>query len=467
MDEYFATFLGLAIIAHSLLFSLGNQSIKLPVTVFSLSYFVTTVIGATIIGTEPGYFFWTSVTFIYHDFSVLKNTTGFKYWFLLYSPLFIPQFTASLLVMILGRYKLNISFLPKLYLLNPSRISPLAFFISFSTLSFLCIGELSVRGLGFHVFNSFGSGAYEDLIFSRDKAFVSLSNFYFGMAYIGLPVLLTFALICYVRNRSISWLGNTLFSGAMIAIINLSTIQKASMMIVAIMMLVAMALIQALSIKRVLFTGGMAIAFLSMSYSLVGLGDDALGFAIGLAMFQIIFRMANAFPYYANVFPDTLPFSGFNYGFGLLGIGVRNDETQLIFDIMSSEKTAIQGNMAQAFHLLSGYVVDGYPGMILVELLLGVYFFLLARAIAGVKKPLSIAIIAHLVMVGYYLSQAGIVQVVMQSWGIGWVFLSVATLVGVHTLIDGTHPTRRSVGLTQATGKRFLKRRFLWGRSLS
>ena len=239
------------------------------------------------------------------------------------------------------------------------------------------------------------------------------------------------------------------------------------MMIVAIMMLVAMALIQALSIKRVLFTGGMAIAFLSMSYSLVGLGDDDLGFAIGLAMFQIIFRMANAFPYYANVFPDTLSFSGFNYGFGLLGIGVRNDETQLIFDIMSTEKTAIQGNMTQAFHLLSGYVVDGYPAMILVELLLGVYFFLLARAIAGVKKPLSIAIIAHLVMVGYYISQAGIVQVVMQSWSIGWVFLSVATLVGVHTLIDGTHPARRSVGLTQATGKRFLERRFLWGRSLS
>src|SRR5215510_8203078 len=109
MDEYFATFLGLAIIAHGLLFLLGNQSIKLPVTVFSLSYFVTTVIGATIIGTESGYFFWTNVTFIYHDFSVLKHTTGFKYWFLLYSPLFIPQFTASLLVMILRRYKLNIS----------------------------------------------------------------------------------------------------------------------------------------------------------------------------------------------------------------------------------------------------------------------------------------------------------------------------------------------------------------------
>jgi hypothetical protein len=79
MDEYFATFLGLAIIAHGLLFSLGNKSIKLPVTVFLLSYFVTTVVGATIIGTEPGYFFWTSTTFFYHDFSVLKNTTGFKY----------------------------------------------------------------------------------------------------------------------------------------------------------------------------------------------------------------------------------------------------------------------------------------------------------------------------------------------------------------------------------------------------
>ena len=467
MDEYFATFLGLAIIAHILLFSLGNQSIKLPVTVFSLSYFVTTVIGATIIGTEPGYFFWTSVTFIYHDFSVLKITTGFKYWFLLYSPLFIPQFTAFLLVLLLGRYKLESSFLPKLHLLIPSRISPLVFFISFSILSFLCIGELFVRGLGFHIFNLSGSSDYEELIFSRNTVFMSLSNFYFGMAYIGLPVLLTFSSVCYVKNHSISWLGNTFFSGAMTAIIHLSTIQKASMVIVAIMMLVGMALIQTLSLKRILIVGGMAVAFLAMSYSFVGVVDNDLGSIIGLAIFQIIFRMANAFPYYANVFPDTLSFSGLNYGFGLLGIGVRNDETQLIYDIMSTEKTVIQGNMPQAFHLLSGYVVDGYPGMILVELLLGVYFFLLAQAIAGVKKPLSIAIIAHLVMVGYYLSQAGIVQVVMQSWSICWVFISVATLVGVHTLIGGTRPTRRLVRLTQATGKRFLARRFLWGRAIS
>src|SRR5262245_4930720 len=325
MDEYFATFLGLAIIAHGLLFSLGNQSIKLPVMVFSLSYFVTTVIGATIIGTEPGYFFWTSTTFFYHDFSVLKNTTGFKYWFLLYSPLFIPQFIALLLVILLGRYKLRSTFLPKLHLLIPSRISPLVFFISFSILSFLCIGELFVRGLGVHIFNLLGSGDYVELIFNRNTAFVSLSNFYFGMAYIGLPVLLTFSSICYVKNRSISWLGNTFFSGAMIAIIHLSTIQKASLVIVAIMMLVAMALIQKLSLKSVLVTGGMAIAFLAMSYSLVGVVDNDFGSILRLAIFQIIFRMANAFPYYANVFPDVLSFSGLNYGFGFLGIGVRND----------------------------------------------------------------------------------------------------------------------------------------------
>src|SRR5262249_4045864 len=161
-----------AIIAHALLFLLGNQSIKLPVTVFSLSYFVTTVVGATIIGTETGYLFWTSATFFYHDFSVLKNTTGFKYWFILYSPLFIPQFAALLLVMLLGRYKLESNFLPKLHLLIPSRISPLVFFISFSALSFLCIGELFVQGLGFHIFNSLGSGDYGDFIFSRNAAFV-------------------------------------------------------------------------------------------------------------------------------------------------------------------------------------------------------------------------------------------------------------------------------------------------------
>jgi hypothetical protein len=127
------------------------------------------------------------------------------------------------------------------------------------------------------------------------------------------------------------------------------------------------------------------------------------------------------------IFPDTLSFSGLNYGFGFLGVGIRNNETQLIADIMSVEKTVIQGNATQAFHLLSGYVVDGYPAMILAELFLGVYFFLLAKAIAGVKKPLSIAIVAHLVMVCYYLSQAGIVQVVracrktpLRQWGSSW-----------------------------------------------
>src|SRR5262245_64249117 len=117
MDEYFATFLGLAISAHGLLFSLGNKSIKLPVTVFLLSYFITTVIGATIIGTEPGYFFWTSATFFYHDFSVLDNTTGFKYWFILYSPLFIPQFIASFLIILLRHCMISTISLSTLHLI--------------------------------------------------------------------------------------------------------------------------------------------------------------------------------------------------------------------------------------------------------------------------------------------------------------------------------------------------------------
>jgi hypothetical protein len=444
MDEYFATFLGLAIIAHGLLFSLGNQSAKLPVMVFSLSYFVTTVVGATIIGTESGYFFWTSATFFYHDFSVLKNTTGFKYWFVLYSPLFIPQFTASFLVLFLGRYKLNTTLLSTLCLPIPSRISPLVFFISFSALSSLCIGELFVRGLGFHSFNLFGSGDYEALIFSRETAFRSLSNFYYGMAYVGLPVLLALSFIYYVKNRSIWWLSNTLFSGSMVTIINFSTVMKGTIVVVAIMILVVMALVRILTAKRLLLAGGMTIVFLAMSYILVGVADGDFGSAIGLAIFQIIFRMANAFPYYVNVFPDMLSFSGLNYGLVFLGFGVRTNETQLISDIMSVEKTAIQGNATQAFHLLSGYVIDGYPSMILVELFLGVYFFLVAKAIAGVKKPLSIAITAHLVMVCYYLTQSGIPQLVMQSWGICWVVLSVATLIGVHTLISGTRTTPRS-----------------------
>jgi hypothetical protein len=113
------------------------------------------------------------------------------------------------------------------------------------------------------------------------------------------------------------------------------------------------------------------------------------------------------------------------------------------------------GNDPQAFHLLSGYVLDGYPAMILVELFLGVYFFLLAKMIARVKKPLSIAIIAYLVMVCYYLSQSGIAEIAipMQSWSIAWVFLSVATLVGVHTLLDGTRTSWRSPCLMQVSNR--------------
>jgi len=51
----------------------------------------------------------------------------------------------------------------------------------------------------------------------------------------------------------------------------------------------------------------------------------------------------------------------------------------------------------------------------------------------------------------YLAKVGGIKQVVMQSWSICWVFISVATLIGVHTLIGGTRPTRRSACLTQAS----------------
>ena len=428
----FLLFLSLTV--HVLLLRKLSFKARIPVILFSFSYFWTTCLGAILVTFDLGYDVWSVLGASYVDFNVLKPLGHYDYFVILLLPLVIPQFISLCFYAIFLRIKAgnrNLFF----ELINRYRIAGVSTqFLAFGSLSLFCLFELVASGLTLNFFNIGFGVDYAEHIAARRNAMQSLSMFYFGIVYVGLPVLSCYMLSSMlVQRKSLTHGLNFLFSFSVIAYFILSTVQKAPLLILLIYYLVTLLLHRAITSKGLLAIGVVAFSYLGFAYSQVGAGD---GSGLFLAFYQSIMRMGASFPFYYSIFPDQVEFVGTSGGARFIGIGATGAETALVSDYMDLVGDYTGGNVPISSSMLDGYILGGFLPLVISQILFGGYLMVASRLCELARSPLAVSATAYIVLWGYYLSQSTIGQILgRQSWGYIYVLLSLAVLVGLQAFI--------------------------------
>ncbi len=424
----------LSLTIHVLLLRKLSFKAKIPVLLFSFSYFWTTCLGAILVTFDLGYDAWSVLGASYVNFKVLKPLGHYDYFAILFLPLVIPQFISLCFYAGFRRIKIdsrNLFF----ELMNRYRVASVSVqFLAFGSLSLLCLFELVANGLTLNFFN-IGFGAdYADHIAARRNAMQSLSMFYFGIVYVGLPVLSCYMLsTMLMQKKTLAHRLNFFFSFSVIAYFILSTVQKAPLLILLIYYLVTLLLHRAISIKGLLVMGVAAFSFLGFAYSQVGAGD---GSGLFLAFYQTIMRMGASFPFYYSIFPDQVEFVGTFGGGRFIGIGATGTETVLVSDYMDLVGDHTGGNVPISSSMLDGYILGGFLTLVISQILFGVYLIVASRLCELARSPLAVSATVYFVLWSYYLSQSTIAQILgRQSWGYLYVLLSLVILVGLQALM--------------------------------
>ncbi len=420
-----------ALAANGMLIKRLTNKARIPIILYGVSYTITCVIGASLLSVEKFYDYWVDMTKSYNNIQVLNAIGGEGYFFLLLSPLVIPQIICILLDSALSSSKKSVErvMLFTYKLLVPIGMTPV--FFSFLALSSVCLVDLYFNNLILNSVNITSDANYAQHILARQSAFSKLSNFYFGMIYVGLPTLLVCMISIFLDRKSYIHLFSILFSFGLLIFLILSTVQKGPVVILFIYIGVVFWIKDVLTWKKIAFIFLVAFSYLVLSYNMVGAGEDAFS----LTIFQLIYRMGASFPYYLSFFPAHHEFTGSLYGLGFFGFGSDGSETVLISNFMELESAFVQGNVPFGFHITNGYILGGYWTTFVVEIIFGVYLFIASRWCSYAKSAVSIACAVYFTMWSYYLSQSSFSQVLtMQSWCYIWVlfaFVSVFIFWGI------------------------------------
>lgn len=429
-----AFFLMLSLAVHVLLLRKLSYRAKIPVLLFSFSYFWTTCIGAIFITFDVGYDIWTLLGSSYVNFNILKPLGDNDYFAILLLPLIIPQIV--LLFFFSGFRRLKVKNLRVFFdFINRYRIaSANVQFLAFAILSFFCLLELLANDLVFNFFNVGFGVDYADHIAARQNAMQSLSGFYFGMVYVGLPVLSCYILSSMlVQKKSVGIYFNFLFSFLILFYLTLSSVQKAPLLILLIYYITTLLMHKALSRKGLLAIGLIGFLYLGFAYSQVGAGD---GSGLFLAFYKSIMRMGASFPFYYSIFPDQVEFVGTSGGARFFGIGASGAETKLVSDYMDAVGDYTGGNIPASSSMLDGYILGGFFPLVISQILFGIYLMIASRLCEFARNPLAVSISVYVVLWSYYLSQSTIAQILgRQSWGYIYVTFALIILVGLQAFL--------------------------------
>jgi len=389
-------------------FRYASTGLRLPLGIYCGAYLLTTVIGATIIALPGGRELWIE----YNggaDTAVLQSFTNARYWFLLYSPLLVPPFVA----MTAERIRL----LPSARTANrrPPEITLLAFAIVFALFAGYCFFTLSINGyLGDAVGILRLEGDYVSVIQLRADIFSDLGRTFFGLLYVGLPILSHVAFYQALKLREYKWRFAFVFSVFTICILVLLTAQKGPLILYFLSLTIGYSVIRRVRIWAI--TGAALICLATLNaFQILVVGD----WSMLQSAFLVIFRMANAFPYYCSLFPEVLHFTGIDVGLDLVGLVPKPNENEVVFDYMYPDVHWVQGAAPAPAHL-AAYAQGGMPFAVATLLLIGIAVAVVASAGRRLERALSYGAYIGGLLFLYYLTQITVRGALITNYGLAW-----------------------------------------------
>jgi len=392
--------------------------VRLPLGIYLGSYLLTTFLGGVLISLSDGQVI--DALGCSADMSVVSDFSSWRYWGLLFAPLIVPP-ACLLCLQRLRRVD------PVAATLAPhasERVSPMALGGVYALFVGYCVTTLISAGFIANVFQWLSlQDNYLTMILRRQETLESLGSVFFGIAYITLPTLSFAALYQYRRLRTLGWRLMFLFVSASTVLINMELMQKAPTLLFLVFIGVALIELRTLKLRALAYILGGLIGALTTIQALI---FESWGWWDSVQL--LIFRMASSFPFYVNIYPDQLPYSGVETGLHLVGLGEPATDCFTVFNVMYPSVTWVQGAAAAPAHMRA-YSQAGLLYAFITLVLIGFILKAISELRRRVNGPISFALYVQSLVFLYYTTQTSLRESIISCYGIFWAFIGLLPLV--------------------------------------
>lgn len=439
---YFSFFLFLSLTTWLLSWRFISKEARIISLIYSLFYVGTTLIGATIIGLTDGNILDRFQLTWGLNVDLIKSTDTFKYWCILYAPLIILPIT--LLQFKAQKHTNQESTIARSHRVKKInfKVDILTYSISLLFFTAFCFLKMYASGYLTNLANwRILEGDYQSLIQARIDTIYAVGASFYGVTYMSLPALSHIALyqVAKARGNKIVWCILFFLSFCIIALLSLSILQKAAVIIYGLSILIGFIFLN--FIKRWMLpfilpiVGWFTFSFLNFLQSFMAREWDSLqGF------FLIILRTASSFPFYINLYPEVLPYSGIDIGLDIIGLDKYPIDNLIVFDYMYPSVIWTQGAVAAAAHVRA-YAQGGIIYAMVTLVLIGFFIKILAQLGKRLSKQPNPILYALYIQGGiiflYYISQGAIRDALLVSYGVKWVFIGLMTVVIFQMVCSG------------------------------
>jgi hypothetical protein len=392
----------------------ADHNLHVPFFVYTGSYLVTTGIGAAIIAASDGDL---AVLQAYGlDLKPLTFLGGPLYWVMLFAPLIIPglvvlQFRRDYLT----EQVLNVA-LPRNDNLDQITLMTVSFgFIGYCLVRLAMSGNISVISMWLTL-----QGDAAGIVGLRVDLIPVLGREFFGILYIALPTLSSASLYVFYHKP-------TLLSGAMVFLtvfsiifLNLAIMQKSPLLIYFIILGFGF-----YELRR--FRIWIAVIFVLSLICLLTVLQSFFtqDWTIVNSMELIIFRLASSFPYYLNLFPDLLPYTGPDLGLHLIGLCDSPLDHEEVYNYMYPQTTWAQGAAPAPAHVRA-YAQLGPAFALLTVVICGFFIRAIATLRMRINGPSSFALYIASLLFLYYSTQTSLRESILSCYGIVWALISLS-----------------------------------------
>jgi hypothetical protein len=422
---------GVAVIAAWFGWRRLDTGVMLPWTIFVVSYFLTTVIGAIIIGMPDGLdylqLFYPSL-----DVRFVQDAVNVKYWFLLFLP--VTLITLLLLCtrrLILPWEKTISNWFQKEKIIEGYFIEAVILTV---LLTFYSLMLLATKGYLGNIRLAFsGVLDFQATILLRHQMMDAMTGrgiYYYEIAYVSLPTLSWIALYRALQSGSNKWRMLFCFQFMVIVFLLLSSMQKAPLLIYLIGVAIALAYMVKLKVYRLAMLGVISLSLLTFMQSYYEDDWTAL-----MSVFHSVFRLSSSFIYYVTVYPQHEAYQPVNYGLGLLGVGVSMRDNLVVFDYMYPSVFWTQGAAAGASHLRA-YSQGGIIWASLATVIVWLLIRLLGRLRKSLSGPIGFAFLVQSGVTLYHLTQTSLRGAVLESYGLLWGVIPLVALVVLSSILQ-------------------------------
>lgn len=431
MSPGFYLYAGAAVIAALFGWRRLVAGYRLPWAIFILSYFLTTVVGAIIIGMPDGLFFLQ----IYNpslDIGFIQNAVVDKYWFLLFLPITL---TTTLLLLITKRLNLPWEKTIAKWLRSerPNRVHIISVFFLTILLALYSLLLLGAKGYLGNIFLTFsGTLDHQSIILFRHQMMEQMTGrgiYFYEITYVSLPALSWISLYMSFQKSNRYWLFLYCFQFLTIAFLSLASIQKAPLLIYLIGVVIGLAHLGKLKASRFFIFGIVGLSLLTCMQSYYVEDWNAL-----FSVLHSIFRLSSSFIYYVTIYPQYEPYQPVNFGLGLLGLGVSLKDNLVVFDYMYPGVFWTQGAAAGASHIRA-YSQGGIFWAVVVLIIISLFIRLLARLQKALSGPVGFAVLVQSGVTLYYLTQTSLRGAIFESYGLIWGLIPLVALVMLNSIL--------------------------------